>query len=36
MSEASHGYLGPELFDFENKYYKEFAENEYNRLYIKE
>lgn len=36
MSEESGGYLGVQLHDFEKKYYDEFNEHEYDRLYIKE
>ena len=36
MSEEHGGYLGVPLYDFEKKYYDEFNEYEYNRLYIKE
>lgn len=35
MAEKSKGYLGVPLYDFEKKYYDEFNEYEYNRLYVK-
>ena len=36
MAEEHHGYLGVPLYEFEKKYYDEFNENEYDRLYIKD
>ena len=36
MSRKNDGYLGVPLYDFEKKYYDEFNENEYERLFIKE
>ncbi len=34
MASEHSGYLGVPLYDFENKYYEEFNENDYERLYI--
>ncbi len=36
ISEEHSGYLGVPLYDFEKKYYDEFNEHGYDRLYIKE
>ena len=35
ISREHDGYLGVPLYDFEKKYYDEFNDNEYNRLYIR-
>lgn len=35
ISEENEGYLAVPLHDFEKKYYDEFNENEYDRLFIK-
>lgn len=36
MADSRHGYLGVELHSYEERYWKEFEEHEYSRLYIKE
>ncbi|MCK4554043.1 hypothetical protein KAU19_03705 [Candidatus Parcubacteria bacterium] len=36
MSKESNGYLGPQLYKYEKKYWDEFEKNEFERLEIKE